>query len=119
VIAANKALLNVILPEPLDWLTMTLLFVVSTVGAAASTLPGGTGGFHGAVMLTLLAMDVPASEAATAALALHIQQFLITLPFALVFLRREHLDIVAWLRRAKDGPPVAPLETTPNRSSPS
>ncbi len=117
VIAANKVQLDAILPEPLPWLTVTLLLVVSILGAAASTLPGGTGGFHGAVIVTLLAIGVDVGEASIAALALHMQQFLITLPLALACLRREHLDIVAWFKCTKRQPSATPSEAALDRSS--
>ncbi|MEZ5934499.1 MAG: lysylphosphatidylglycerol synthase transmembrane domain-containing protein [Alphaproteobacteria bacterium] len=118
VIVANRILLDAILPEPLPWLSVTLLFAVSILGAAASTLPGGTGGFHGAVIVTLIAVDIDTGTASVAALALHAQQFVITLPLALLCLRREHLDIVAWFRRAARQPPAASSDAAFDRSSP-
>lgn len=117
VIIASQIVLGGILPEPLPWHSVTLLFVVSILGTNTSPLPGGAGGFHGAVVITLLTMDIDTGAASIAALALHGQQFLITLPVALTCLRRQHIDVIAWFRQAISQEEAAPSNKTFDRSS--
>lgn len=76
------------------------VLIAGTIGASIAILPGGIGTFHAATTAVLVHIGHPLKEALILSLGLHLIQFFVLSPYAMLLVTRHRLGISRLIREA-------------------
>lgn len=88
-------------PIGLGWRETLAVFIAGIAGGSAALLPGAIGSFHAAVTLALVGLGIDISSAFALSVGLHLLQYVLTLPAAMVIVLMRNLGFVETLTKAR------------------